>query len=356
MTRLLKKHLRWIGRVAVALAGVVSLASEPSWELSNGQIRMRVEPQGAIISDLRMVNEGTSWLEPKGDSESSEPFAHFLCFDRWGPVTATENSVGFDFHGEAARIPWVVTSAPTSRGLEVTTTLPLARLRADRKISLPRNGGGYRIQTLVQNPTSDSRPFNFVEHITLADRWNDPAVRMITNARRGVLHVKGRPVAGAEVDWPYVTQGDSVWDMRAATDRRGRHIAAMRFPKDAAWGWICLQDPQSGALLAYVWRTAEMPWLNLYWWSNGERIVRRAIEPGSTGSHRPMSELLRAPAMLDLPVIHRITSGETREFSLFGGLALAGSGFGELASFHLGPDGWIAEDPVGNELVLIPME
>ena len=131
----------WLCFGAILCGGAITdVAAEISWELGNGTLQMKVERQGAMISDLRLVAGGTHWLSPMNEQAPAEPFGHFLCFDRWGPVTAAEAATGFSFHGEAARVPWAVLSPPTPRQLEIKTILPLAGLAAERRIHLPRVG------------------------------------------------------------------------------------------------------------------------------------------------------------------------------------------------------------------------
>ena len=317
---------------------------------------MQIEAQGAIISDLRQVEDAESWLAPKEAEESVEPFAHFLCFDRWGPVTAAEEAAGQSFHGEAARIPWSLSAPASPQTLELGTVLPQAGFAAVRTINLFPNRGSFEIRTRVRNPMQTPRPFNLVEHITLADRWNDPSVRLVTNGHQGLLHEKGQWVRDAEVAWPYVTEGGVRWDLRDPPPRRGRFIVSLRFPPEAEWAWVCLQDPRSGMLLSYVWRTEQMPWFNLFWFSNGERTVRRAIEPVTSGLHRPMSELLQTPIVRDRPVVHWLAAGAQRDFAVRGGMAQPRNGFGLLTALRHEDGGWIAIDDRGQTQLLIPAD
>jgi len=229
-------------------------------------------------------------------------------------------------------------------------------LRADREIRLSPDSSSFRIQTVVRNPTEESRPFNLVEHITLADSWSDRSIRMITNARRGLLHENGDPVVGVEIDWPQVTQGEAVWDLRQPTYERGRYIAALSFPAKLEWAWVCLQDPRTGALLAYVWRISDMPWLNLYWFANGERIVQRAIEPGTSGLHRPMAELWQTPVALGRPVVHWLDAAAERQFTVWGGLTVKDASFGILTDFRQQGHTWVAVDEVGNQGEILQIE
>lgn len=340
--------------VLAVLCGGGFARSEPTWVLNNGSLRMTVEARGAIISDLQVGAAGTSWLSQPSRSAPAEPFAHFLAFDRWGPVTPEEAAAGFPFHGEAARVRWTPISVTTDHRLEVAATLPRSGLAANRRIQLSPKGGAFQIRTEVRNPTAQVRPYNLVEHITLSDAWSDASVRLRTNAGEGILHRQGKPMADVSVDWPWARRGsEERWDLRRAGARPGRFIAALRFPAEAEWGWVCLQHPRSGALLAYVWPTAAMPWLNLYWFANPSGVVSRAVEPGTTGLHRPMAELMEAPPLLGHPPVHRLDPGQSRGFVLRGGLAVGGEDFGLLADLRATPEGWAAVDESGRQLMLV---
>lgn len=338
---------------AAILVSGLAAESPSTWELRDGRMRLTVEPGGGVIADLRPVGAETSWLSARPTPSSVEPFGHFLCFDRWGPVTPEEKARGYDFHGEAARVPWDLLAPSTPGQLEIGTTLPRSGLTAWRRIRLAPAGGGFAIHTEVRNPTGESRPYNLVEHITLASPWADASVRIITNARHGILHRQGKPVEDVRVEWPWAIQDHARRDLREVPGQRGRFIASLRFPADAKWGYVCLQNPRSGALLAYVWPTESMPWLNLYWFSNGERVVQRAIEPGTTGLHRPMAELLKAAPVLDQPVVHWLAPAANRSFLLHGGLAVEPQDFGVLTDFRVTSAGWAAVDASGRERLLV---
>jgi hypothetical protein len=339
-----------------ALLLVGPLLAESTWELSNGDVLVRVNGRGAILSDLRCAGDSASWLSSPLSGDPDELFGHFLCFDRWGPVSPAEAAAGFRFHGEAARVPWTPRSGHGDQSLELATTLPLAKFSLRREVSLANHGAQFRVSTEVENPTAQIRPFNLVEHITLAKSWNAPSVRMITNAREGGLHERGKPLVGAAVSWPRATAGNRTWDLRQPAALRGRFIASLTFPPEARWGWVGLQNPESGALLVYVWRVEEMPWLNVYWFANGERISQRAIEPGTTGLHLPLSELVDDPDVKERPVVHWLDPTERRNFTIQGGLAMMDADFGELTDLVQGPAGWVARDDHGNEQLVLSAE
>lgn len=344
---------RWGWAVWGVVTGMAGLAAATT-ELRNDAIQLGVESRGAIISDLRLPREEASWLSAGKVEDTNELFGHFLCFDRWGPVTSEEAASGIPYHGEAARLPWALMAPEALLGVAMTTTLPVTGLRVDRSVHLPTRGGNFQISTTVSNPTAELRPYNLVEHITLADSWNDPGVRLHTNAETGLVHSRGKLVAEASVRWPILEWGDESWDLRGAVTRRGRLVASLVFPDDAEWGWVCLQHPSSGRLLAYVWRTGDFPWLNLFWSADGSQVKQRAIEPGTTGLHRPIPELLTSPAQLGRPVIGRLAPAADRTFALWGVAAKLPDAGIEIVALERTKAGWIARDAEGHKIKLSP--
>lgn len=338
--------LRGFGRRIIAsstlFVAVVSLAV--AWPLQNDQMVIEVEPRGGIVSEMRMLEspEDDRWLSEGDAARANDLYGHFLCFDRWGPVTPEEAADGHQFHGEAARVMWSPVVEEPPLGLVLETTLPVSGLRATRGYHLPSGSGGIQITTTVNNPGYEVRPYNLVEHITLADAWSHPDVRLHTNARTGLVHANGRLVPDAEVNWPAMKLAKARWDLRGEVRQRGRLVVSLVFSEHEEWGWVCLQDPHRNRLLAYVWRTADFPWLNLYWHADDDHVLRRAIEPGTTGLHRPMSELLVASPWLGRPVVHHLAPGAERQRGLWGFAAHTPADAGEIVALERTEMGWVA--------------
>lgn len=281
----------------VPVVGAAGPEATPQLDLANAAVLLQVKARGAAISNLRARADDSDWLAPDG---------HYLCFDRWGPVTEDESALGIPFHGEAAHQDWRLTTAG-GPAVQASTALPVTGWTVRREVTLAAAAPVFKVTTTIINPASVGRPFNAVEHVTLADRWTGDSTVLLTNAVRGFLHHRGQPVADSDFAWPYATWAGRTWDLRGPVRIPGRVLASLVFPDEAEWAWVCLANRDTGEIIGYCWRTADYPWLNLWWRTNREGVaVTRAVEPGTTGLHQPMPVLQAAGVRLGRPLVHTL--------------------------------------------------
>ncbi len=308
-----------LGLIMLPTLLVASKTATPGsrqWVLENDQLRLTVQGKGAIISDLHRKAGNENWLSPKQEN-SQGLYAHFLSFDRWGPVTRQERKLGIPFHGEAVRQNWTATSSdPLAETLQVT--LPVAKLQASRTVRLAALGSAFRITTTVENPTSETRPYNAVEHVTLSSIGYAEETRVSTNATHGFVQMNGKLVPESTFRWPVLTLREQTWNLRDWVRVQGMLITSLIFDDNEPWGWACVENPTTGELLGYVWSTQDYPWLMLWTHYKNGRVVNRALEPGTTGLHRPLSELIQTAPMLDRPLVHYLNPGEQQTRRLWG--------------------------------------
>ncbi|MCF7686963.1 MAG: hypothetical protein K9M98_13570 [Cephaloticoccus sp.] len=284
--------------------------------LANGAIRLVVQRDGGLITELALEPDGPNWLATRAPGAAG-PYAHFLCYDRWGPPDEAAKRQGIPFHGEAARTPWTWQSA-TTKQLDMTVRLPVSGLGARRSMQLAAKSPVFRITNTFINPTAQVRSYNAVEHVMLAIQATGPDTHVATNADRGFLQRNGRVVPNSEFAWPRAHFGDRTWDFRNEVLINGRVMAALVFPENEDWGWVCISNQVTGEALGYVWRQADYPWLILWADCQKGRIVSRAIEPGTTGLHRPMPEVVAAGSKLGRPLLCHLEPGEMRRHQMWG--------------------------------------
>ena len=302
--------------VALIVAAELSASVPEDRVLRNDLMSITVQRDRAIISDLHREGGAGDWLSSQA-GDASGLFAHFLCFDRWGPVTLEEEARGIPFHGEAAQVPWKWKSAEANAAtLEVT--LPVSGLQAARAVRISQSAAVFSISNTFRNPTSIERVYNAIEHPTLSEQGLSAETRISTNAIRGFLQRNGKVVPDSTFDWPHARYSGDTWDFRDLVPIDGRVMAALVFPSDAEWGWVCMENRSTGEILGYVWPLADYPWLILWAATHEGRVMTRSIELGTTGLHRPMPELQETAKLLDRPLFHRLQPGEQRTHQLWG--------------------------------------
>lgn len=281
------------------------------WRIANEHMALEISSQGGVISALHSMGVPDNWLASVEQQAGSPRFGHFLCFDRWGDVTADEAARGIPFHGEAGLIRWNCVRRDL-RTLVLETQLPIARLQVVRSLRLASDIAVLEIENTFANPTERVRRYNAVEHAMFAPFWLEDDVRLTSNAVRGRMTSDGVPVPDSEFTWPMARFNGQVWDLRETVRIGASVVASLVFPDDAEWGWVCMENRRTGDVLGYVWKTEDYPWLNLFWSSHEGVMLNRAIEPGTTGLHLPMTELEQVPDQLGRQVLLSLAPGEKR--------------------------------------------
>lgn len=296
--------------VGVARAETPFPATASHW-IGNAAVRLNITRMGAMITELRVAGSEGNWLAPSAQTGDAHRFAHYLCFDRWGAVSAAETAEGIPFHGMAGVIPWQwVETGP--REVIQKVQLPIHHLIAVRKVALVDDAGVWSIRNVIENPTDITRPYNAVEHLTLSRHWVGPETTLHTNARRGFLTSASEPVPDSDFEWPFARFAGRTWDLRESVLIGVSVVASLVFPDDAEWAWVCLVNRQTNDLYGLVWRTADYPWLDLWWQAEKGKLINRSIEPGTTGLHQPMPILEKARTKLGRPVFNTLAPGAKR--------------------------------------------
>src|SRR5581483_3272223 len=98
---------------------------------------------GGSIVDFHLSGGGLNplrWLGSDDQNAALRPMAHFLCLDRWGQPSESEERNGMPFHGEASRVEWKEQETTSNRGIVNRTVmsakLPMAGLEIRREVKL----------------------------------------------------------------------------------------------------------------------------------------------------------------------------------------------------------------------------
>ncbi|MCB1105127.1 MAG: hypothetical protein H7A44_03170 [Opitutaceae bacterium] len=339
-------------RLRIALCGglllsPVSTTADPTSvvTLQNDSLAFTVHLQGTTLTGMRPPGMTGDWLDTQG---------HFLCFDRWGPITAEEKAQGIPFHGEARRMSWSLQEA-SAHTAHLKTSLPVTRFTINRHIALAPTDGAFHIINVIANPTESRRSYNLVEHITLGAPWQQPAVTFATNAKRGILHNRPNSQPDIPFNWPRVQVDDRDVDLRTHAMFEGPVIYSLVFEAEAPWGWICLRNQETSELLGYLWRTADFPWLNIYSKTEAGKFVRFAIEPGTTSVHAVMAEVISRPPRLGRSVVNWLEAGDTRQLALRGFTTKIPPQAGDISDVTLENDHVRISFADGTAPILIPL-
>jgi hypothetical protein len=228
------------------------------------------KPQWKTIDPFRYTRKHVRAYGPPPDGKLLAGIAgHSLSFDHFGPPSKEETEAGLSTHGEAPSLKWRALAMKESRRptLEYGQTLPEARIRFSRNISVdPRNAIVY-CEEEATNLSSYDRPISWNEHVTFGPPFLECAVTIFDMP---ATHAKVCPAtyssrlflqADAEFTWPMAPAEDgSTVDLRTTPNRRFGHYTAQLMNPELEIAFIAACNPRLGLLVVYAFRRPDFPW------------------------------------------------------------------------------------------------
>jgi len=195
---------------------------------------------------------------------------HSLSFDHFGPPSPEETAAGLTTHGEAPALKWDIQKHAKSPKphLQYGLTLPEARIRFSRKLTLdPRNAVIYCEEEAV-NLSPYDRPISWNEHVTFGPpfleagiTWFDmPATRAKVCPASYSSRFSLQPEA--EFTWPNApTKNRKRINLRTMPAKRFGHYTAQLLNPELEIAFIAACNPRLKLLVVYAFRRADFPWV-----------------------------------------------------------------------------------------------
>jgi hypothetical protein len=208
---------------------------------------------------------------------------HSLSFDHFGPPSPEETAAGLTTHGEAPALKWEIqkqTQSPKPQ-LRYGLTLPEARIRFSRKLTLDRVNPVIYCEEEAVNLSSYDRPISWNEHVTFgppfleADTtWFDmPATRAKVCPASYSSRFALQP--DAEFTWPNApTKDRKRMNLRTTPALRFGHYTAQLLNPELEIGFVAACNPRLKLLVVYAFRRADFPWVG-----NWEERYHRTSAP-----------------------------------------------------------------------------
>lgn len=254
------------------------------------------------------------------DATDPRPLGHFLCLDRWGPASESEEANGMGYHGEASAVNWHV-QHKTDGQMGMRASLPMAGLEVAREVKLvPASGSGpvalAFVSERVTNTNKLGRIYNMVQHPSIAPPFLATDTVVDCNGRRGFAQGPNRTFSETP-ERPTFDFPAAVTNQGLRTDARSMtggvdDVLSYEVDPSSETGWVTATSRKEGLLLGYVWPRADYPWISLWCSSLGGEPAARGLEFGTTGLHQPFSVLCRHPRLLGLPTFEHLDAGESR--------------------------------------------
>lgn len=319
--------------------------------LRNDALEVTVLRSGGHIASLRRVGDALAanmlweapWptadfgtplhsklVEEYGGGSSGVFFAgwtgHALCLDLFGAPDDVEASQGMPLHGEAASTAWDVIEAGGCR-CTVSTSLPIAGLAVQRTLELRPTEAVLRCTEDVVNQRETARPVHWVQHVTLGSPFLEAGgARIGSSARRGMtwpLGYEGKPALADDSEFefpmaPPALHANEPHDLsRPFQHNSTGFVVGLLNPPEEEFSWVTVVNPVAQALLAYVFRTEDFPWLAIWEencareykpWNGNTQVC--GLEFGTTPLPLGKSDTRLRPSLFHTPTERAIGPGE----------------------------------------------
>jgi hypothetical protein len=208
---------------------------------------------------------------------------HSLSFDHFGPPSPEETAAGLTTHGEAPALRWKVQKQSQSPKpqLEYGVTLPQARIRFSRRLTLDRVNPVIYCEEEAVNLSAYDRPISWNEHVTFGPpfleagvTWFDmPATR--GKVAPGSYSPRCFLQPDAEFSWPDApTRNHKGMNLRTMAALKFGHYTTQLINPELEIGFIAACNPRLKLLVVYAFRRAEFPWVG-----NWEERCNRSHAP-----------------------------------------------------------------------------
>lgn len=195
---------------------------------------------------------------------------HSLSFDHFGPPSSEETAAGLTTHGEAPALRWKVEKLAQSRRpqLQYGVTLPEARIRFSRTLTLDRVNPVIYCEEEAVNLSAYDRPISWNEHVTFGPPFLEAGVTWFdmpaTRAKVAPASYSSRCFLqpDAEFNWPNApTKNRRRMNLRTTPALRFGHYTAQLLNPKLEIGFIAACNPRLKLLVVYAFRRIDFPWV-----------------------------------------------------------------------------------------------
>jgi len=216
------------------------------------------------------VKHARRYGEPPDGALLAGIAGHSLSFDHFGPPSREETAAGLTTHGEAPALKWDIKQQVRSPKpqLQYGLTLPEARIRFSRTLTLDRVNPVIYCEEEAVNLSPYDRPISWNEHVTFGPpfletgiTWFDmPATRAKVCA--GSYSPRFFLQPDAEFSWPNApTKNRKRMNLRTTPALRFGHYTAQLLNPELEIAFIAACNPRLKLLVVYAFRRADFPWV-----------------------------------------------------------------------------------------------
>ena len=208
---------------------------------------------------------------------------HSLSFDHFGPPSPEETKAGLTTHGEAPALKWDVQKYARSPKpyLQYGLTMPAARIRFCRKLTLDRLNPLIYCEEEAFNLSPYDRPISWNEHVTFGPPFLEAGITWfdIPATQAKVCPASYSPrfslQPDAEFTWPNApTKERRRINLRTTPALQFGYYTAQLLNPELEIAFIAACNPRLKLLVVYAFQRADFPWVG-----NWEERYNRTAAP-----------------------------------------------------------------------------
>ena len=340
-----------------------TLDGRPVITLSNDKLSLALRAVGGSMVRLVM----------KDDSGQLNPFeglGHFVCVDGFGPVSKEEEAARLPGHGEAHRVPWDVVASGKEDGtltVQFSAALPLVHENFRRTLRLVDGESVIYIESELESLLAFDRPINWGEHATISGAFLEQgktvtdmsATRAMTRSyeSEAVDPPDHHNLADfKEFKWPMApTVTGTLVDIRISpTIAPVMDQTTSLMDPSRPLAYVTALHPERKALLGYVFRREEYPWIQIWdSYPGGGRRSYRGMEFAVQPFDLPRRDVIQTNSMFDTPTYRWLPAQSkiTSSFIMF--YTRTPDGFSQVDDVRLERDAIAIEDRRNNKRITL---
>jgi len=356
----------------------VTFEERPALRLSNDKLELTVLPEGGAMMQLTLVGDSERisplWNPYRVAREAglsrptSSSRGHFVCVDGFGPVSPEERAAGLPMHGEAATLPWTLTSHQKQGGTETAAfavTLPLAQETLRRTYSMVDGENIVWVDSEIESLLSFDRPVFWGEHATISAPFLEPGQVVVdmpvekakTKAYEQQPSTANRQLQSyADFTWPMAPMRDGqLFDLRSAPMKPATtDLATALIDRSQRVGFVTALHVEKKLLIGWVFRQEEFPWVQTWLSYPAPNRMTRGLEFSTQPFDLPRADVLRAGPLFETPVFRMLPARSkiTSSFLMF--YTSVPDGFRKVDAVRLEGGRLIIEDRSGRLTVTLP--
>ncbi|MCS7004594.1 MAG: hypothetical protein NZM38_04630 [Cytophagales bacterium] len=283
----------------------IELSSDTVVVLNSGKAKVVFTLLGSSIVDFQLhefpLNPFTWKLTREQMPSNNRQFVfqgHFLCSGRWGSPSPEEIAVGIPHNGEVNTEKWEISQPLTlvDGVMKVSTFCfsPTEKLDVMRTVEMAEQSSFFYVTETFTNRLPIGRPFNVVQHGTVAAPFLSSSTLIDTNAEWGFNQKDStHQIEKNPFKFPHGIDLGRKVNLRTTTDTAS-FVTTHIFPKETSVAWLTATSPENCLVLGYVWNPAEYPFVNIWNQKDDEKKpVALGLEFGTTGKGIQYKELLK---------------------------------------------------------------